>query len=115
MPNDTTLIQLSASPNHKTPKITVPKTPIPVHTVYEILRGIVLSDAFKNITLKHIAPITTTDGANFEKFAVYLRPTAQTISQIPATNKQIQLFILVLFNRRIYFFKAYFILKISID
>ncbi len=79
------------------PKITVPITPIPVHTVYETLKGIVFKDKFKNTMLKHIALITAMDGISFEKFSVYFKPTAHAISQIPAKIKYIQSFIKNLF------------------
>ncbi|SHG48983.1 hypothetical protein SAMN05443144_13019 [Fodinibius roseus] len=73
--------------------------PIPVQTAYAIPTGNVFKAKPSKATLRIMETPVKTDGQNFVNPSVYFKPTAQPISNNPATNKYIQ-------DMFLYFFEA---------
>ena len=73
--------------NTRMPYTNTPTIPIPVHTAYAILIGIVLAASHKKKQLKIIDKTTNINGIlNFNP-SQYLIATAHIISNIPAINR----------------------------
>ena len=67
------------------PRIAVPNAPMPVHIAYAVPRGISLIAKERRTILKIIQTMVKTLGQNFVKPFEYFKPTAQQISNTPAT------------------------------
>jgi hypothetical protein len=76
--------------NRKMPRIAVPNAPMPVHIAYAVPNGISLIEKERSTILKIMLATVKTLGQNFVKPFEYFKPTAQQISNRPATIKMNQ-------------------------
>src|SRR5690606_16728013 len=74
------------SPSSAMPSKAVPAAPTPVQTAYAVPAGSARIASASNQKLTAAPTITTTDGHSFENPSLYFSPSAQTISNSPATT-----------------------------